>query len=163
MLDEVGCDLLQPLVCSNDLVVLAQQLFQQRGLVWVQVSRVYRSRDPVVQVEPGQAQFLPAVLVNQLDRSPIFFTAFEVVARHIVAEDAFGQLVVLEQRGAGESDKRGVGQSQPHIARQSSRLRAVCLVGYHDDVVPVAIGFGGPDVLVELVDQAENIAVVLLE
>ena len=70
---------------------------------------------------------------------------------------------MFEQRRAGEADERGVGQSQPHIARESARLRAVGLVGHHNDVVPVAIGFGGPDILVELVDQAENITVVLLE
>ena len=42
-------------------------------------------------------------------------------------------------------------------------MRAVRLVGNHDDVVALAVGLLRVDVLVELVDQAEDVAVVLLQ
>jgi hypothetical protein len=39
----------------------------------------------------------------------------------------------------------------------------VRLIGNHDDVIPLAVGLLGINVLVELVDQAEDIPMVLLQ
>ena len=108
-------------------------------------------------------ELLAAVLVDQLDRRAVFLGALEVVARDVVAEDALGQLVLLEQRRAGEADEGRVRQRQPHVARELAGLRAVRLVGNHDDVVALAVGLLRVHVLVELVDQAEDVAVVLLQ
>jgi hypothetical protein len=44
-------------------------------------------------------------------------------------------LVVLEQRRAGEADIAGIGQGIAHVERQRAVLGAVRLVGDDDDVV----------------------------
>jgi hypothetical protein len=72
-------------------------------------------------------------------------------------------VVVLEERRAGEADERGVGQRQAHVARESAGLRPVGLVGNHDDVVTGRCRARRVHVLVELVDQAEDEAVILLQ
>ena len=96
--------------------------------------------DAVVQIEPRDAELLAPVLVDELDGRAVFLGALEVVARDVVAEDALGELVVLEQRRAGEADEGGVRQRKPHVARELAGLRAVRLVGDHDDVVALAVG-----------------------
>ena len=158
VLDEVVGQLVQPIVGGDDLVVLAEQLLQQRGLIRVELGLLDRLGDPVVQVEPRDAQLLAPVLVDQLDRGLVLLGALEVVARDVVAEDAPGQLVVLEERRAGEADERGVRQREAHVARELARLRPVRLVRDDDDVVALAVGLGHR--LVELVDQAEDEAVI---
>ena len=120
-------------------------------------------RDLLVQIEPCQTQLLATVLVDQLHRGTIFLAALEIVAGNVIAEDALGQLVVLEQRRAGEADEGRVGQRQAHVARKFAGLGAVRLVRDHDDVVAVAVGFTRLHILVELVNQAEQIAVILLQ
>ena len=99
--------------------------------------------DAVVEIEPRDAELLAAVLVDQLDGGAVLLRALEVVARDVVAEDALRQLVVLEQRRAGEADERGVRQRQAHVAREPAGLRAVRLVRDHDDVVALAVGLFG--------------------
>ena len=69
----------------------------------------------------------------------------------------------MNKRRAGEADECGIGQRQPHVARELAGLGAVRFVGNHDDVVPRAVGLVRVHVLVELVDQAEDVAVVLLQ
>ncbi len=76
-------------------------------------------------------------------------------------KDALREMIVLEQRGAGEAQESRVWQRQPHVAGELTRLRAVCLVGDDDDVVPLAIGFR--HLLVELVNQGEDVGVILAE
>jgi uncharacterized membrane protein YccC len=73
--------------------------------------------------------FSPAILVHQLDRAPSSSDRLKVVARNVAAEDAPGQMVVLEQRRAGKADEGRVGQRQAHVARQLARLGPVRLVG----------------------------------
>ena len=150
MLDEIGGDLVQPLVGGDDLVVLPEQLLEQRLLVRVEFGLLDRLGDAVVQVEPRDAQLLAAVLVDQLHGRAVLFGALEVVARDVVAEDALGELVVLEQRRAGEADEGGVRQREAHVARQLAGLRAVRLVGDHDDVVALAVGLARVHVLLNL-------------
>ena len=65
---------------------------------------------------------------------------------------------MFEERRAGEADERGVGQGEAHVAREPARLRAVRLVRDDDDIVALTVGLGHR--LVELVDQAENEAVI---
>ena len=163
VLDEVLGNLLQPLVGGDDLVVLAQQLLQQGRLIRVEVSLLDLVGDQVVEVEPRHAELLAAVLIHQLDRGAVFFRTLEVVARHVVAEDALGHLVVGEQRRAGETDEGGVGQRDAHVAGETPGLGSVCLVGHDDDVVALAVGLVRFDVLVEFVDQAEDVGVILLQ
>ena len=59
--------------------------------------------------------------------------------------------------------KAAFGKREAHVARKPPRLRAVRLVGNHDDVVALAVGVLRIDVLVELVDQAEDVGVVFLQ
>ena len=72
-------------------------------------------------------------------------------------------MVILEKRGAGKANERGVGQGQPHVAGELAGLGAVSLVGDNDDVIPGAVGMPGVNVLIELMDQAEDEAMVSFE
>ena len=164
MLDEIGGDLVQPLVGGDDLVVLARAA-SRAAPAWSgssSASSIFVG-DAVVQVEPRDAELLAPVLVDQLDGGAVLLRALEVVARDVVAEDALGDLVLLEQRRAGEADEGRVGQGEAHVAGELARLRAVRLVRDHDDVVALAVGLLRVHILVELVDQAEDVAVVLLQ
>ena len=161
MLDEVVGQLVEPIVGRDDLVVLAEQFLQQRGLIGVEVGLLDRLGDPVVQVEPGDPQLLAPVLVDQLDGGLVLLGPLEVVARDVVAEDASRQFVVLEERRPGEPDERGIGQRETHVPRELAGLGPVRLVRDHDDVVALAVGLC--DRLVELVDEAEDEAVVPAE
>ena len=96
VLDEIRRDLVEPLVGGDDLVVLAEQLIEQRRLVRVEFGLLDLLGDAVVQIEPRHAELLAAVLVDELDGRAVLFRALEVVARDIVAEDALGDLVLLE-------------------------------------------------------------------
>ena len=163
MIDEIDGDLVQPFVGSDDLVVLAQQLLEQRLLVGIEFCLLDLRHDAVVQIGPCHTQLLAAILVDQLDGRSVFLGPLEIVARDVIAEDAFGELILLEQGRAGETDEGRIRQREPHIARQPPCLCAVRLVGDHDDVVTLAIGLLRVHVLIELVNQAEHVAVVFLQ
>ena len=92
VLDEVVRELVEPIVSGDDLVVLAEQSFEQRGLIRVEVGLVDCLGDAIVEVEAGDAQLFAAVLVDELHGGVIFFGSLEVVARNVVAEDASGQV-----------------------------------------------------------------------
>ena len=70
---------------------------------------------------------------------------------------------MLEQRRTGKTDEGRIRQRQPHVARQLAGLGAVRLVRHHDDVVSSAVRFVRRHLLIELVNQAEHIAVILLQ
>ena len=161
MLHEIVRQLVQPVVGGDDFVILPQQLLQQRLLVRVEFGFLDGVGDAVVEIQPGDAKLLAAILINQLHRGLVFFGPFEIVARNVTAEDAPGQMVVFEQRRAGKSNERRIGQRQPHVARKLARLRAVRLVRNHDDVVPLAVRLARVHVLIEFVNQAENVAMIL--
>ena len=72
-------------------------------------------------------------------------------------------MVVLEQRRAGEANERPVGQGQPKVARKPARLRPVRLVRDYNDVIAGAVRLPRADLLVELLDQAEDVTVVFAE
>jgi Transposase len=107
---------------------------------------------PVICVETRHMQAVLKAQINKTDRNDA-----------VIAEDTLGDLVLLEQRRPGKADKGRVGQSEAHVARKPSRLRAVRLVRDHDDVVAFAIGVLRIDILVELGDQAEDVGVVFLQ
>jgi len=67
-------------------------------------------------------------------------------------------VVVLKEGRAREPDERGIGQSEPHIAREPSGLGPVRLVRHDDDVVAIAVRLCHR--LIELVDQAEDVSVI---
>lgn len=58
MLHKIVGKLLQAIVGGDDFIILAQQLFQQCRLILIQVRLLYGFGDPVVQVQPGDAQLL---------------------------------------------------------------------------------------------------------
>ena len=64
MLDEISRQFVEAIVGRDDLVVLAEELLQERGLIWVELSLLDRLGDPVVQVEAGDPQFLAPVLID---------------------------------------------------------------------------------------------------
>jgi len=161
MFDKVVGQLLQNIVSSDNLVILTQQLLQQGGLIFIKLGLFHGIGNPVVQIQPGNAQFLSPAFVDQLDRSAVLFGAFEVIGRNIAAEDPFGQIIVLEERRAGKADEGGIWERQAHVAGQLASLGAVRFVGDNDDVIPYAVRLFRVDVLVEFVDQAEDVAVVL--
>ena len=68
---------------------------------------------------------------------------------------------MLEQRRAGKADECGVGQRQPHIAGELSRLGTMRLVGDNDNVVALAVRLGHR--LVELVNEREDEPVVFAQ
>ncbi len=161
VLYEILGQFVQAIVRRDHLVVLAEQILQQGLLIRVELGVFDRLGDSVIQVKTGDAQFLAPALVDQLDRGLIFFGTLEVVARDVAAKDPLRQLVVLEERRAGEADERSVGQREAHVAREPARLRPVRLVRNDDDIVAHAVGRGHR--LVELVDQAEDEAVIALQ
>ena len=163
VLDEIGGNLVKPFVSSDDLVVLAQQLVEQCRLVGIELGLLNFCRDAVVQISPRHAQLLAPVLVDQLDGRAVLFGPFEIISRDVIAEDAFGDFVLLEERCAGEADEGRIRQRKAHVARQPARLCAMRLIRDHDDVVALTIGLLRIDILVELVYQAEDVAVVLLQ
>src|SRR5947207_382654 len=79
---------------------------------WVEIRLGDGVGDPIVEIEPSQAQLLAAVLVDKLHRGAVLLGPFEVIARDVGAEDALSQVVVLEQRRASEADERRVRQRQ---------------------------------------------------
>ena len=122
VLDEIRRDLVEPFVGGDDLVVLAEQLIEQRCLIGIEFGLLDLLRDPVVEVETGHAELLAAVLVDELDGGAVLFRPLEVVARDVVAEDALGDLVLLEQRRSGKADEGRVRQREAHVAREPPRL-----------------------------------------
>ena len=161
MLDEIVGQLVQTIIGGDDLVVLAEQMFQERLLVRVQVRLFDRIGNPVVQVQARDAELFTPILVDQLHRGLIFLGALEVVARHVGAKNPPRQMVVLEQRRAGEADERGVRQREAHVAGEFSGLSPVRFVRNDDDVVALAVGFRHR--LVEFVNQREDEAVILAQ
>src|SRR5438128_1093882 len=123
MFDEVGRDLVEPLVGGDDLVILAEKLIEQRGLIRVKFGLLDLRRDPVIQVGACHAEFLAPVFVYKLDGRAVLFRALEVVAGDVVAEDAPGDLVLLEQRRSGKADEGSVRQGKAHAAREPPGLR----------------------------------------
>ena len=103
MLDKVGRELVQAVAGGNDFVILTEELLEQGFLVWVELGLGDGFGDTVVEVEPGDAEFLAAILVHQLDGGIVFLRPFEVVARDVAAEDAPGQVVILEKRRSREA------------------------------------------------------------
>ena len=79
MLDEIDRNFLQPFVRGNYLVVLTQQLVEQRLLVGIELGLLDLRRDAVVQIGPGDTQFLTAILVDQLDGAAVLLGPLEVV------------------------------------------------------------------------------------
>src|SRR5262245_57727552 len=70
-------------------------------------------------------------------------------------------MVIFEERRTRKSDERRIRQSQAHVARKLASLRAMRLVGDHDNIVPVTVRLG--NVLVEFVYEAENKAMILAQ
>ena len=46
-----------------------------------------------------------------------------------VARGLIGEVVMLEERGASEADKGGIGQGEPHVAGQLAGPGAMRLIG----------------------------------
>ena len=106
---EVSGQLIQPIIGGDDFVILAQQFFQQGFLIPVEVGLGDGVGDTVIEVESGDAQLLAPVFIDQLDGGAVFLRTLEVVAGDVVAKDAPGQVIVLEQRGTGKAKKGGIG------------------------------------------------------
>ena len=70
---------------------------------------------------------------------------------------------MFEQRRPGKANEGSVGQCQPHVASKFTCLGAMRLIGNHDDVITRAVRFTWVDVLIELVNQAENESMILLQ
>jgi Transposase IS66 family len=58
--------------------------------------------------------YLVALQEHRLPRT------LEVMARDVVAEDALGRLIVLEQQRADKTDERGIGWRQAHVAGEAA-------------------------------------------
>jgi hypothetical protein len=72
VLDEIGGDLVETLVGSDDLVILAEQLIEQRRLIGVEFSLLDLLRNAAVEIEARHTELLAPVLVNELDGSAVF-------------------------------------------------------------------------------------------
>ena len=73
MLDKVGRNPVQPFVSCDDFVILSEQPFKQRFLVWIELGFLDPCCNAVVQIRPRNAQFLAPVLVDQLDGRTVLF------------------------------------------------------------------------------------------
>jgi hypothetical protein len=96
VLDEIGGDLVEALVGSDDLIVLAEQLIEQRRLIGVKFGLLDLLRDAAVEIEARHAEFLAPIFVDELDSGAVLLRALEIISRNIVTEDALGDLVLLE-------------------------------------------------------------------
>ena len=72
-------------------------------------------------------------------------------------------MIVFEKRGTCKTDKRGIGQCQPHIARQLSCLGAMGFIRYHDDVITGTVRIFRIHFLIEFMDETEDIPVILFQ
>ena len=73
MLNEISCDLVEALVGSDDLVVLAEQLIEQRRLIGIEFGLLYLLRDAAVEIKAGHAQLLPPILIDELNGGAVLF------------------------------------------------------------------------------------------
>lgn len=114
--------------------------------------------------ERGEAELFAAIFVDQADGGAVFFGTFEIVGRRdVIAEDAAGKLIVLEERCAGEADEGGVGEDEARVAGELARLGAVGFVGDDNDVVASAVGFIGGQVAGEFMNEAEDEALIFFQ
>ena len=111
MLHKIVRQLVQPVVGGYDFVVLAEQFFQKRSLVGIEIGFFHFGGDAVIEIRPRNAKLFAAVLVDEADSRLILFGTLEVIAGDVPAEDAPGQVVVLEQRGTGEPRKDALGNA----------------------------------------------------
>ncbi len=116
-------------------MILTRKLaFQALLLALVQFSLFDQPLYVFVEVGVGKLQFGDAVLVIERDRGAIVDGLAEIIHTHIVAENLARLLLTGHQRRAGEADKGSVGQGIAHVERECIVLRAVRLVGNHDDI-----------------------------
>ena len=73
--------------------------------------------DALVEVADGHAQLLAPGVVVERHGGLVLHRALEVVGGDIIAEDPAGDLIVLEERRAGETDEAGIGQGVSHVER----------------------------------------------
>src|SRR5580698_5060219 len=100
MFDKVICQLVQTIIGGDDFVILAKQCFKESRLIGVEVSSFNCIGNAIIQIKPRNSQLLATILVYELDSRVVFFGAFEVVARDIVAEDSPSQFIMLEEWGS---------------------------------------------------------------
>ena len=143
---------------------LAKLLFQLGLLGIVKVFVFEDLVELLAQVFVLVQHFRHALLVEQRHGGAVIHRLAEVVFRDVIAEPLVGLAVAPKQRGAGEGEVLGIGQSGPHVLGQGLVLGAVGLVDDHDDVV--AVGEQrifltlGP---AEFLDQGKDEALVLAE
>ena len=162
VLHEVPRHLVETPARGDDVIVPLQVLLQALLHVDVlDVELIQLAGDALVQVADGDAQLVAAGVVVERHRGLVLHRALEVVGRHVLPENAPGDLVVGEQGRAGKADVPGVGQGVPHVERQRAVLGSVRLVGDDDDVVAHRVA--GTRVQVELLDQREDVGLVLCQ
>ena len=94
MLHEVCCELVEPVVSSDNFVVPSEQFLDFDDLFRIEFRLFNGVRDPIVQIEAREAEFFPSVVVYELDGRTIIDRTLEIVARHIRTEYASSELVV---------------------------------------------------------------------
>ena len=117
-------------------------------------------------VDFGVLEFLQAfaaVLVVQGHGGLVLDCTLEVIDAHIAAEGSRCDVVVLQQRGAGETDAARRGQQVNQVIGKDAVLGPVGLVAHHDDVVVGVDGVGLGGGVVELLNEREDERGVALE
>ena len=144
------------------MVVALQLGFQSLGDI--DVLRLVRRQllgDLLVDVLRRDVQLLAPRVVVERHRRAVVHRTLEIVSGHVVPEHLFRQFVTLEERRSRESDVTRVRQGVAHVERQEPVLRPVRLVGNHDHVVACRVRLAGTHLLVELLDEREDMALVL--
>ena len=162
MLHEVLRHLIEPLAGGDNVVLALQFSFQPLFHIEVIGFNLFQFlRHPLVQIADGNAQFVAASVIVKRSRNLVFHRLLEAVDGNIVAEDLPRNLIIAEQRCAGEADVTGVRQGISHVQRQNSILRSMRFVGDDDDVVSLSVTFCR--VRIELLNQRKYVRLMLTE
>ena len=150
-------DLINAILPFDDLQDTGRGVFQQPGLVLVQVFLLDDVHHIVIQEVVLQTDLRDTAGIEQRHRGAVLHRLGEVILRHIVSEPLVGQALAAQQRSASKGDVVGIGQRRAHVLRQILILGPVRFIHQHDDIVP-----GGEHrvlftlVIAELMDQGEN-------
>src|SRR5207248_1375127 len=135
MLDQVPRDQLDPVSGSNYRFQLRPPGFQFLfALDFLALGRFFELRVDLGPLRLLQRQFGEPALVVDRNRRTVDYRALDVVDADVVAEHRSRVGVSLLDRGAGETDERGIGQRVTHVPGETV-----------DEVVLTAMGFIGND------------------
>lgn len=158
---EVLGDLAQARLGHDHVHAVAELAFDLLGLFIVKVGRFHCIHELLIELGILDAQLVGTVLVEERNRRAVLHRAVEVIDGNIAAEGATGEVVVFEDRRAGEADPGRRRQKPHHVLGADAVVGTVRLVGQDNDIVVRAYRLHV--VLVELLDEREHVAGIAVQ